>query len=107
MNARRTTIENIRAELDRLNIASNNIRRAIEELANQEPDVIAGPLDRDGRVIHIGQTVIFLTRGRHASTQGIVHRFSRNQECVFSFDSDGFEMQRAPRNVRIVDDDEQ
>ena len=62
MNARRTTIENLRAELDRLNIASNNIRRAIEELSNQEPDVIDGPLDRDGRVIHIGQTVNFLTR---------------------------------------------
>ena len=80
---------------------------AIEKLANQEPDVIAGPLDHDRRIIHIGQTVTFLTRGRYVSTQGVVHRSSRNQERVFSFDSDGFEVQRAPRNVRIVDDGKQ
>ena len=126
MNVRRDTIENLRVELDRLTIASNNIRRAIEELEQQDlssgpklpssksaaavPEIeseVFRPRDQDGRTISIGDTVFFLTRGRYNSTQGTVTKLSKNHGRVFSIDGKGHEVPRAFRNVRVIDAEQQ
>ena len=115
---RRITIEDLRSELARLSIASKNIERAIRELENQDqqqqqrrqdeiqdkvPQSLRnGAKDRDGTPIRIGDRVRFLTKGAYSSTEGIVNRFSRNFVRVFALDSDGFEIPRAPKNVRVI-----
>ena len=105
--SRRDSITSLQKELERLTLASENIRRTIERLEQQEP----GPIpvrnvprvtDRDGIVIQVGYSVTFLTKGKHKSTGGVVTRFSRNQERVFARDSAGNETSRAPYNVRIT-----
>ena len=122
-NRRRDTIEELRRQLETLEIAAANIRTAIEELSERGVDpnppvanlgehnpLPATPveyrrpriLDRNGRQIEIGDTVTFLTRGRYSSTSGIVTRFSRNGERVFARDNSGNEIARAPRNVRVT-----
>ena len=106
---RRDAIEELQQELQRLTLASTNIRRAIESL-ERNPDLNIPPIvdnqsatDREGRVINIGDKVVFLTKGKFRSTEGIVIRFSKNKEFVFAEDIDGREIPRAPHNVRIFD----
>ena len=109
--SRRESIESLREELERLTLASANIRRIIEGLELQEPARISvrnepSAIDRDGNLIRIGSRVTFLTRGSYNSTGGIVTRFSRNQERVFTEDPSGWEYSRAPYNVRVISDDD-
>ena len=109
--SRRESIESLREELERLTLASANIRRIIEGLELQEPARISvrnepSTIDRDGNLIRIGSRVTFLTRGRYNSTGGVVTRFSRNQERVFTEDPSGWEYSRAPYNVRVISDDD-
>ena len=108
---RRSTIENLRRELENLAIASKNIERAIRELEDQDlqhpvrqaaPVVVNGPLDRNGNEIRIGHKIKFLTKGKFKATQGTVTRFSKNNVRVFAASEDGTEIPRAPRNVRIL-----
>ena len=117
MEDRAATIENLRCQLSRLEIASNIIRQSIQDLeSTQGPQQVQPRLaveptqqtqqveDRDGNNILIGSRVRFLTKGRYRSTEGIVTRFSRNNTRVFAQDIDGFEVPRAPRNVRVIQD---
>ena len=118
MTSRRTTIESLSLELERLSIVSENIRRTIAQLergedhtddeqaprgANEQQDP-QGPrvVDRDGTIITIGCEVTFLTRGRFRTTGGTVTRFSHNNARVFAIDTNGIEIPRAPRNVRVL-----
>ena len=119
MTDRSIAIEELRRELARLEIATSNIRQTIRNLENGEgpPPTQRRPpatkpsqastsktLDRNGNCITIGSTVRFLTKGRHSSTEGIVKRFSKNYTRVFAEDTDGFEVPRAPHNVRVIYD---
>ena len=106
---RRDAIEELRQELQKLTLASTNICLAIESL-ERNPNLDIPPIvdnqpatDREGRVINNGDKVVFLTKGKFRSTEGIVSRFSKNKERVFAVDIDGEEIPRAPRNVRIID----
>ena len=91
-------------ELRRLSIQFDNIQRLedqeeAERVASAEPERVT---DRDGSTICIGDTILFLTKGRFKSTEGIINRFSKGNERVFAIDSDGQEIPRAPRNVRLI-----
>ena len=124
--SRRSIIDDLRLELEKLNIASRNIEKTILLLEEEEekqrqqqqqqqrkvkapknrvplPDL--RPRDRDGVEICIGDRVLFLTKGVYSSTEGIVNRFSQNFVKVFALDCDGFEVPRAPRNVRVLRDE--
>ena len=104
-----TTVESLRQELERLETAATNIRRVIRNLEREENQAQAQPniqshhsaVDRDGTPIHVGDRVAFLTKGRFASTHGIITRFSKRNQRVFAEDSNGNEIPRAPRNVRF------
>ena len=102
-----TTVESLRQELERLETAATNIRRVIRNLEREENQAqpnIQGhhpAVDRDGTPIHVGDRVAFLTKGRFASTHGIVTRFSKRNQRGFAEDSNGNEIPRAPRNVRF------
>ena len=114
-------IDSFRKELQRLNIATRNIQQAIEDLERQERENVstdiqvplaANPTPTmtdsmavaiDGRQINIGDRGQFLTKGRYRSTKVEAHHFSSNHEKVFALNSDGFEIPRAPRNVRMID----
>ena len=108
------TVENLRQQLKRLEIAASNIKRVIaslEEDPDQASPVIQQPtrtqpssvLDRDGSIIKVGSKVKFLTKGRFSTTGGIVTRFSRRNERVFTRDCNGNEISRAPHNLRVVE----
>ena len=107
--SRRESIESLREELERLTLASAIIRRIIEGLESQEPARIPvrnepSTTDRDGNPIRFSFRVTFLTRRRYNSTGGVVTRFLRNQEQVFTEDPSGWEYSRAPYNVRVISD---
>ena len=63
---------------------------------------LVGAVDREGNIIHIGDRVLFLTKGKFKSKEGTVTRFSRNFERVFATDTSGNEIPRALRNLRIL-----
>ena len=120
MYNRLATIEVLRLQLQELEIATINVRNAYEQLESElqpspnssRPNVIPTdplvdidptlPEDKDGNAIHIGATVQFLTRGKFKSKSGVVVRFSRNCERVFSRDSERNEIARAPYNLRVT-----
>ena len=119
MADRAATIENLRRQLARLEIATDNIRQSIQDLENEQgpqqvqPRPAAAPVqqaqqvvDRDGNDILIGSRVRFITKGKYRSTEGVVTRFSRDHTRVFAEDIDGFEVPKAPRNVRVIQDAE-
>jgi hypothetical protein len=56
--------------------------------------------DRDGNNICVGDTVLFLTKGKYHSTQGQVTQV--NKMRVTSRDDQGNYISRAPHNVRRV-----
>ena len=115
---RQDILEELRQQLESLELAAANIRTTINDLVEEERQRTAEPgtpravaaaqnqpirvLDRDGSAIRIGYTVSFLTRGRFSSTTGVVTRFSRNGGRVFSQDPEGNEVARAPRNLRVL-----
>ena len=101
------SINALREELVRLSLVSDNIRRTIKNLEdqNQAPDSVKATTHRttyrDGRLLCIGDRVTFLTKGRFKSKEGIVSLFSRNEERVFAIDHSGNEIPRAPHNIRV------
>ena len=116
------TIEKLRLELARLQVATTNIRSTIDSLQQSQrtsrstertptpPKIpITTPVDRDGTEIRVGIRVHFLTTGRFDSTHGTVTRFSRHNERVFATDQNGNEIARAPHNLRVsvIQNDEQ
>ena len=119
---RRSVIDALQKGLERLTLASRNICRAIESLKIQErspescklsPDPCARLVqkssqatDRNGKIIHVGDRIIFLVKGKFKSTEGIVSQFWVNKEYVFAVDSDRKEIPRAPCNVHILNIDQ-
>ena len=108
--SRRSTIEDLRVELDKIHIASRRIERIILQLEEEEEqrrqqqqqqqkqrktpknkDQLPGlrPKDRDGEEICVGDRVLFLTTGIYSSTEGVVVRLSKNLTNVFALDNDG------------------
>ena len=59
-------------------------------------------LDRDDRVIHIGDQVQFLTQGKYRSTEGKVYKISECGDRVTSRDSDGNPISRDPNNLLVL-----
>jgi len=120
--SRRSNIEDLRVELNKLVVVSRRIEKAILQLEEEEqqqqrqqqqkvkapknkdplPDL--RPKDRDGVEICIGDHVLFLTKGAYSSTEGVVVRFSKNLTNVFALDRNGIEVPRALRNVRVISD---
>ena len=124
--SRRSNIEDLRVELNKLVVVSRRIEKAILQLEEEEqqqqrqqqrqqqqkvkapknkdplPDL--RPKDRDGVEIFIGDHVLFLTKGAYSSTEGVVVRFSKNLTNVFALDRNGIEVPRALRNVRVISD---
>ena len=120
---RRSNIEDLRVELNKLVVVSRRIEKTILQLEEEEqqqqqqqqqkkvkapknkdplPDL--RPKDRDGVEICIGDHVLFLTKGAYSSTEGVVVRFSKNLTNVFALDRNGIEVPRALRNVRVISD---
>ena len=113
-------IDDLNRELECLTIASQSIRRTIQlletiERARQERHTVTGqgkgqctntetataPKDRDGNPIHVGDSIGYLTKVKYPSTEGVVTRFSKNLDRVFSLDNWHKEITQAPRNVRV------
>ena len=108
-------IEQVRRELNRLMIITNNLERILDNVeANPEPQreetrrppqyVHQHPVARDidGVEILIGDTVTFVSRGLYNTTTGIVYCFSASGNRVTSRDSRGRPITRAPHNLRVV-----
>ena len=108
-------IEEVRRELNRLRIITNNLERILDNVeAEPQPQreetrrppqyVHQHPVvrDIDGVEILIGDTVTFLSRGLYNTTTGIVYRFSASGSRVTARDSRGRPISRAPHNLRVV-----
>ena len=109
----RPNIEDIQEQINNLCITADILEEQLTRLTEQERDQVRpsrqrGPVsrprvvDRDGRLIHIGDVVTFLTPGRYASTQGTVYRVARSGTTITARDSKNVAISRAPRNVRII-----
>ena len=106
----RPDIEDIQEQINNLRITADILEEQLTRLTEQERGQVRqrGPVsrprvvDRDGRLIHIGDVVTFLTPGRYASTQGTVYRVARSGTTITARDSKNVAISRAPRNVRII-----
>ena len=106
MNDTQAAIEVLRLQLARLEITTDNIREALDQLEaqnhrNTSVQNETAPTDRDGTSIVIEARVVFLTSGCYRSTHGTVTRISRNNERIFLVDNNGVEIAQAPRNLRV------
>ena len=107
----RPDVEDIQEQINNLRITTDRLEEQLARLTEREeqtrPTRQRGPesrprvFDRDGRLIHIGDVVIFLTPGRYTSTQGTVYRVARSGTTVTARDSRDVAITRAPSNVRI------
>ena len=98
--------------LEELKISISKKEQELLELRNQEKDLrtktrkhgpgSTGVHDRDGTPICIGDEVIFLTKGLHASKRGVVYKVSSNKLRVTSRDNKDKPISRAPHNLRVV-----
>ena len=132
MNRDRLSIEDLRTEVERLQLAVRNIESLIHQAEEQEQEQ-ANPAEagyRQGDFIFdidvnrradinytedhpivydwsnneilIGDTVRFLTRGRYDSWEGVVYKISSNGVCITARDNRGRSISRAPRNVEVI-----
>ena len=125
MDRERVSIEDLRTELERLQLVTRNIERLIQQAGEQanpgepvvhqadriidfEIDRRAGinytrnhPVVRDtnNTEILIGDEVRFLTRGVYDSWTGVVYKVSSNGARVTARDDRGRSISRAPSNV--------
>ena len=108
----RKTLLDLTEQLERLQLTMQNIQETIQQLQNQEQDNQAAPhgpltnplaFDTDRRLIHIGDEVIFLTRGLYNSTRGTVYKVSRNRARITARDHQNRPISRNPRNLRLAD----
>ena len=132
MDRNRLSIEELRIELERLQLAARNIERLIhqaEEWDHEQQQEQANPTEagyriideefnrragikytEDHPVVHnwsdceilIGDTVRFLTRGRYDSWEGLVYKISNNGARITARDDRGRSISRAPRNVEVI-----
>ena len=129
MNRDRLSIEDLRTELGRLQLATCNIERLIQEteeqVSHEEPAHHQGqriidididrrqdinytenhPIvrDRNGTEILIGDEVMFLTQGAYNSWSGVIYKVSSNGARVTARDNNRRSISRAPNNVEIVE----
>ena len=85
------TLSEIKQELKALKEHKNYVKK------NQIPEVE----DRDGNSIHLGDTVIFLTKGLFGSSERVVYKISSNGNRVTAKDKNDKSVSRAPYNERI------
>ena len=132
MNENRLSIEDLRIELERLQLAARNIERlihqteedqeqrhqqeqanpaeagnrhrnfVIEEEFNRRPRINYNEDHPIGTEIIIGDTIRFMTRGRYDSREGIVYKISDTGARVTARDDSGRSISRAPQNVLVV-----
>ena len=108
-------IEEVRRELNRLKIITNNLERILDNVdAEPEPQreetrrppyyMHQHPVVRDiDRVeILIGDTVTFVFRGLYNTASEIAYRFSASGSRVTARDSRRRPISRAPHNLRVV-----
>ena len=129
MNRERVNIEDLRTELERLQLVTRNIERLIqqaeeqaipEEPVNHQGDrVIDIEIDRreginymgnhpvvrdvNGTEILIGDKVRFLTRGVYNSWTGIIYKISNNGARVTARDDRSRSISRAPSNEEVIE----
>ena len=129
MNRERVSIEDLRTELERLQLATRNIERLIQQAEEQaipenpvnhqgdriidiKVDIREGinyagnhPVVRDvnGTEILIGDEVRFLTRGVYNSWTGIIYKISSNGARVTTRDNRSRFISRAPGNVEVIE----
>ena len=108
-------IKEVRRELNRLRIITNNLERILDNVENEPkpqreetrrpPHYVHQYLivrDINGVEIFIGDTVNFVSRGLYNTTSGIVYRFSALGSRVIARDSRIRPISRAPHNLRVV-----
>ena len=105
----KSTLDSLKEELERLTLASNKIKSLINDLEedikiNEDKHYERIARDREGKTIHVGDKVKFLTKGKYKSTQGIVKRFSKNKDRVFAIDLYDNEVPRLTKNVLVLDE---
>ena len=129
MNGDRLIIEDLRMELERLQSATGNIERLINEVKEQvnreEPanhqghriidiDIDRGRIinytenhpvvrDRQGTEIIIGDKVKFPTGGGYKSWSGVIYKVSNSGARVTARADNDRLISRAPNNVEIVE----
>ena len=129
MNRDRVSIEDLRTELERLQLAIRNIERLIrqaeEEVIPENPVNHQGeriidievdrreginyaenhPVVRDvnGTEILIGDEERFLTRGVYNSWTGTVYKISRNGARVTAKDERSRSISKAPGNLEVLE----
>jgi hypothetical protein len=93
--------EDLIRRLNRLTLEKTKIENRLLEIQQQrtheDEDVI---LDRYGKPINVGDTVIFLTKGKFNSSRGTVTK--TNEHRVTAKDKRGISISRAPHNVRKI-----
>ena len=113
MNDDRDLVRILAEQIRDLRLAANQIERTLEQHLeererpaeeNQERGPPTNPLvhDRERNDIHIGDRVIFLTRGLYNSTTGTVYNVSRIGSRVTARDDSDRSISRRPGNVRII-----
>jgi len=116
-------IEELRAELNRLRVATENIERLIAQPSNEdreeEPRQERPPAEENRRgnnyrynhpVVHdvdnveiiIGDRVRFVTRGLFNTSSGVVYKITPSGTRVTSRDTLGRSISRAPHNLRVT-----
>jgi hypothetical protein len=93
-------LRRIRIEERETSVRLNQLLTARED-NRDKPDT--SPKDRDGATIKKGDTVLFLTRGKYRSTQGVVESI-KNQR-LSARDKRGNLIVRAPHNTRVINED--
>ena len=113
MNNDNNLVRILTEQIRELRIAANQIERTLEQHLEErqrptEENRDRGPptdllvQDRDGEDIHIGDQVIFLTRGLYNSTTGRVYKVSSTGSRITVRDDSGRSISRRPNNVRII-----
>ena len=95
--------EDLIRRLNKLTLEKTKIERRLLEIKQQkthEEEEQTEVLDRDGSQINIGDTVIFLTKGKFHTTKGTVTKI--NKYRVTAKDRKGTSISRAPHNLRRV-----
>lgn len=117
MTDREERLQELIQHLEQLRLAADRIELTIVRIQQEQEDQRAedrtqphergrqlNPTvrDRDGEIIHQGDRVFFLTRGRYNSTSGTIYRVARSGYTVSARDDEGRTITRSPRNVRII-----
>jgi hypothetical protein len=90
--------EDLIRRLNLLTIEKKRIETRLSEIKKSEKQLTK---DRDGNTINIGDTILFLTKGKYHSTRGTVTRI--NERRITAKDKRGNLISRAPHNTRRIE----